>query len=220
MTCTTAEEIRLYRLEGVAMAEGNKADLEMICPARKKLVQEIPIVNKSGDNWNIRAFFQGSNAFSGPPSIQAKASQVTYYPLQFYPTYKGEQTAILSLNNTNTNQNFLYSLRGLGEEPLAEDTFVIQCTARQQVNKLLRIENNTESDEEYDIVSGLPNILSKPYVKVPAKKWVDYKLMFQPNCGGHYKESVSLISRTTGDRIWYMFDVSKGHFYFSSNILC
>jgi hypothetical protein len=208
MTCMSGEEIRIYRLDGIAMAEGNKADLEMICPARKKLHQEIPIINKSPDNWNIRAFFQGSTAFSGPATIVAKAMQTSFYPLEFHPTYKGEQTTILNLTNNSTNQNFLYTLKGFGEEPLAEETYSIQCTARQQVNKLLRIQNTTNSDEEYDIVSGLPNLLSKPYVKVPANKWIDYKLMFQPNSCNAYKESVSLISRTTGDRLWYMFDVS------------
>ncbi|RKP21262.1 hypothetical protein ROZALSC1DRAFT_20665 [Rozella allomycis CSF55] len=83
---------------------------------------------------------------------------------------------------------------------------LVDCLS-ENVIKLLRLDNSSDEDVEYDVITGLPNLLSPSSVKVPAKKIIDYKLVFQPNCSGTIKDCLSFISRKNRERIWYAFEL-------------
>jgi hypothetical protein len=52
--CTEVPDIRVFSIHGVAISEGSKAELEFNTHARQSVVQEIPIINKSEEDWTIK----------------------------------------------------------------------------------------------------------------------------------------------------------------------
>jgi len=47
----------------------------------------------------------------------------------FKPYWVSEVVGKLTLNNNTTNEVYEYDLKGIGEEPLAEDHIVLTCQA-------------------------------------------------------------------------------------------
>ena len=54
LICSETSDIRVFRVEGVSIAEGSRAELDLNVPARQRLTQDIPIINRSSKNGNIR----------------------------------------------------------------------------------------------------------------------------------------------------------------------
>ncbi len=56
---------------------------------------------------------------------------ISYLPLTFSPKWLCEAEAKLQLTNPITNDVFEYEIKGVSEEPLAEDHIIINCSARK-----------------------------------------------------------------------------------------
>lgn len=64
--------------------------------------------------------------------------------LTFRPTWVCSSTGMLTLNNKNTGEVYEYELKGIGEEPLAEDHIVLNCKARETSKHFFEIKNATD----------------------------------------------------------------------------
>ena len=53
------------------------------------------------------------------------------FVLTFKPTWVMQHTALLTLRNDSTKEEYEYELKVYGEEALAEDHRVINCSARE-----------------------------------------------------------------------------------------
>ena len=119
---------------------GLKAALEFVSAARQTVRQELPVVNGSEADWTVSAALKGDD-FHGPPSFKVGAKSTAYYPLDFTPQWVCEREGELVLTNTATGDKYVFTLKGTGEEPLAEAHHVLECQARQPQTLSLKVFN-------------------------------------------------------------------------------
>ena len=51
------------------------------------------------------------------------------------------------LRNESTKEEYEYELKGIGEEPLAEDHIVLTCKARETCTNIFEIKNTTDKQK-------------------------------------------------------------------------
>lgn len=87
--------------------------------------------------------------------VKKKASED--FILTFKPTWVMQHTALLTLRNDSTKEEYEYELKGFGEEPLAEDHRVLNCAARETQTTHFEIKNNGEKPLTYTVWTDLQN---------------------------------------------------------------
>ena len=203
-------DVRIYDIAGSCAAPGVKASLEFTTPARMPLRQELPIVNGSGSDWTISANLRGEG-FNGPPSVKIGAGSTGHYPLDFAPEWLCEKDGELTLSNMATGDKYVYTLKGIGEEPLAEGNVVIECAARQPMKVTFDIFNVLGSGEPtmLSVESDLLHVSGPSSIKVPARRKGDssgsaaeYTLTANPQLGGELRGSITFTA-SDGRYLWY-----------------
>ena len=97
-------------------------------PTRGSVTQEIPIVNNSSQEWKVIATLEQSKGgtFSlNRSQMLVKKSVTENFQLTFRPQWTCQCTGLLTLKNESTKEEYEYELKGVGEEPLAEDHIVL-----------------------------------------------------------------------------------------------
>ena len=79
-------------------------------PARGVVTQEIPIVNNSSQEWKVVASLeQKGNYFQlKPNSLNVKKKDKEDFTLSFKPTWVMQHTALLTLRNDSTKEEYEY----------------------------------------------------------------------------------------------------------------
>ncbi|NXO38375.1 CFA47 protein, partial [Locustella ochotensis] len=80
----SSSDIRVYEIECVVNAEQTDAQLEFLTPAFQAVTQEIPITNKSKEDWRFEAVLEG-HCFHGPLVLNVPVGETVQYPLTFKP---------------------------------------------------------------------------------------------------------------------------------------
>lgn len=62
---------------------------------------------------------------------------------------------MLVLTNKTTGEIYEYELKGIGEEPLAEDHIVLECKARETTKHIFKIPNNSDKLIDYTVMTDL-----------------------------------------------------------------
>ncbi|KAJ3113168.1 Cilia- and flagella-associated protein 47, partial [Phlyctochytrium bullatum] len=202
MIGTEVSDVRVFSVLGVAIAEGSKAELEFSIPVRQSLTQDIPIVNKTDEEWNIKATLQGQY-FNGPATLVVPAHSVTNYPITFKPQRPAEVDGVLTISNLHTAQKHVYHLKGTGQEPLPEERIEIRCSVRDKVKEILQVTNYTDADAEYDVVTDIPFSTFTPKVSVAAGQTEEHVLEITPRRSGIFKYLVTYINRADQSYIWF-----------------
>ncbi|KAI8618966.1 hypothetical protein BC830DRAFT_1106198 [Chytriomyces sp. MP71] len=203
LTGLDVPDVRVFKIHGVAISEGSKADLSLKTPARQPLTQDIPIINRTEEDWTISATIEGS-AFSGVPVTIAKSRQTSYYQLTFTPAKSGDYIGLLTLSNGQTYQKYIYSLRGCAQEPLPEDNREIKCVARETVSETFRVYNYTDWDAEYDVVTDLPNAKSESCISILANSYVDTVIEFRSIKVGSSVQIATFMNRIDQSYVWFI----------------
>ena len=206
-------DVRLYEVAGTASAPGIEAELVMSAPARHFVRQELPIVNRTDAEWTVTASLKG-RGFSGPPSARVPAGETGHYPLEFAPDWTGTYDGSLVLTNGTTGDRYSYSLKGTGEEPLAEGHLVLECTARTPKALPVRVFNATADGApcELRVDSDLLHATGPPTVAVPARGRgsgggeTTYELRVNAQMGGTIHGSVTFTA-ADGRFLWYTIEV-------------
>merc|ERR1711871_1232180 len=126
-------EVRAYDFYFTVKAPGKAKTLQFEAPARQVIVQEIPIVNNSNQDWSIGAKItgEGSRLFKGQKNMKVKAGDEGSYKLQYKADWVSESSAQLTLANSTTGEEYVFELHGTADEPFAEEHVRIECQARQ-----------------------------------------------------------------------------------------
>lgn len=61
------------------------------------------------------------------------------------------------MKNESTKEEYEYELKGIGEEPLAEDHIILNCKAREKNTHLFNIENKSDKPINYTVWTDLQN---------------------------------------------------------------
>jgi hypothetical protein len=91
-------------------------------------------VNNSSSEWKVSAELQQKGKFFEMNRYQmlVKKQDSMSFSLTFKPNWVMQHTAILTLKNESTKEEYEYELKGYGEEPLAEDHIILNCAAREK----------------------------------------------------------------------------------------
>ncbi len=207
LTCEEYSDYRIYLINGLARSEGLKADLEFIVPAKEMITQEIPIINNTEDDWNIRATLHGEH-FWAPFMLTAKAGNVTNFPIDFRPQRKCDITGQLILNNSTTNQKYLYNLKGIGLDPEPEEIMTIQCKAREKMSLSFKVENDLPIETTFDIVTDLPICNGKKKIIIRPGASELYTLDILPLHSGTSLKFIKFLNKRDDFYSWYSVKVS------------
>ncbi|KAJ3162294.1 Cilia- and flagella-associated protein 47 [Geranomyces michiganensis] len=205
LTCLDASDIRLYSINAVAISEGSRATLQFSAPARQTLLQDIPIVNRTDEDWAMKAQMQGSKQFTGPHTLTVQAHGTTNYTVSFAPQKAGETNAVLTLSNLQTAQKHVYTLRGIGLDPAPMGTRNLACRVRERITEKFNVHNATEHDIEYDVTTDLPFSAGASTIRVPANHTASYELVIHPRRSGSFERAVvTFTNPADGSYIWYL----------------
>ena len=137
-------DVRRFKVIFTIQPKPLKAILEMSVPARGQVTQNLPIVNNTQRDWNIKVLWQpepskNGNYFSIPSqygsSFPVKRNSIGNFPITFKPKWAHEAEAKLTMTNPLTLDHFEYQILGHGEQPLAEEHIEIRCQAKEIVKK-------------------------------------------------------------------------------------
>lgn len=93
-----------------------------------------------------------------PPTTKVvKKGMTENFSLTFKPLWVCEVTGTLTLKNESTKEEYEYELKGIGEEPLAEDHIVLSCKARETCTHTFEIKNPSEKAVTYTVWTDLQN---------------------------------------------------------------
>jgi hypothetical protein len=205
-------DIRIIEIIMTAIPQMIKAQLEFVVPARGAVTQEIPIVNNSERDWLVKAnLTKTSKDKNGAFGINAQEMQVkrkttNNFMLTFKPFWTCEIDEKLVLNNATTNEIYEYDLKGIGEEPLAEDHIILNCQARETTLHSFEIKNASEKVQNYRVETDLNNVTGAEAFKAKPKETVKYNLSITPILGGVYTGSITFYD-DDGRFIWYTVEV-------------
>ena len=68
-----------------------------------------------------------------------------------------QTSGLLTLKNESTKEEYEYELKGVGEEPLAEDHIVLNCKARETTHHSFDIRNPSDKPQTYTVWTDLQN---------------------------------------------------------------
>lgn len=187
-------DIRLYEYKLTAIPQKIKAQLEFRVPARLQCSQKIPIQNNSSQEWKVSAQLDqkgGTYFWLNKRDLVVKKKDQEEFLLTFKPSWVMQHSALLTLRNDSTKEEYEYELKGYGEEPLAEDHRVLNCAARETKTTYFDIKNTTEKQLTYTVWTDLQNAVGQKEFIVKPKSVTQYKLEITPLLGGVYTASIT-----------------------------
>jgi hypothetical protein len=113
----------------------------------------------------IGCFFLGQ----GRNQLLVKKGVTDNFVLNFKPTWVGVTTGLLTLKNESTKEEYEYELKGIGEEPLAEDHIVLNCKARETTNHPFKITNTYDKPLTYTVWTDLQNAVGPKEFTIKAR---------------------------------------------------
>lgn len=84
-----------------------------------------------------------------------KKDHTELFQLKFYPLWVLEISGTLTLKNESTKEEYEYELKGIGEEPLAEDHIILNCKAREKNTHVFNMENKGDKPITYTVWTDL-----------------------------------------------------------------
>ncbi|GAB0178375.1 cilia- and flagella-associated protein 47 [Grus japonensis] len=186
-------DVRVYEIECVVNTDHAEAELEFLTPAYQAVIQDIPISNMSSQNWKLEAILEGQG-FYGPPLINVGLGETALYPLMFKPIAECITTGRLILRNDTAGTENIFSLKGIGKKPLAQDHIVIDCQVRKVTRKILWVPNYTKSKLTYKVSSDLSMVGGAPVITVEPHDTVAYTLSVSPWRRGIFQGVISFVA--------------------------
>lgn len=124
-------------------------------------------------------------------SMLVKKNVTDFFQLTFKPTWVCQTTGLLTLKNESTKEEYEYELKGIGEEPLAEDHIIMPCKARETTHHTFEIKNNTDKAQTYTVWTDLQNAIGTKEFTVKSRSSYNYELAITPLLGGVYTASIT-----------------------------
>lgn len=124
-------------------------------------------------------------------NLHVKKNAVDNFSLSFKPKWVMESKATLTLKNESTKEEYEYELKGIGEEPLAEDHVVLNCECRTTTKHQFAIKNDDNKVKKYTVWTDLQNAVGKKEIEVKPKETFMYDLEITPLLGGTYMASIT-----------------------------
>ncbi len=141
------KDIRVYHIEATVLEENIAKTLEFVAAARQAVTQDIPIVNNTEFEWSLTAKLTGSEFFKGQRLVTVPPRTVGMYSVVFKPDWVCDALGEVTLEHSpakhggTTPPPMVFTLKGIGLEPLSEEHVVITCAARDTVTRTFTVRN-------------------------------------------------------------------------------
>ncbi|XP_042644204.1 cilia- and flagella-associated protein 47 [Tyto alba] len=189
----SSHDVRVYEIECVVNTDHVEAELEFLTPAYQAVIQDIPINNMSSQDCKLEAILEGQG-FYGPPQINVGLGETALYPLMFKPIAECITMGRLILRNDTAGTENIFSLKGIGMKPLAQDCIVIDCQVRKVTRKILWVPNYTKNKLTYKVSSDLSMVGGAPVITVDPDDTVAYTLSVSPWTRGIFQGVISFVA--------------------------
>ncbi|KAJ1117902.1 hypothetical protein NDU88_006098 [Pleurodeles waltl] len=185
-------DVRVYTIECLVNAGSAEVELEFLTPAHQPVIQDIPICNMTQVDWKLNAVLEG-DGFYGPPVMYVKAGETSEYSLMFKPITKSVYMGRLVLRNETDGTEHIFSLKGVGQNPVALDHIVINCKVKEVTQKVLMVPNYTNSMLTYKVASDLPMVSGPESLTVKPGLYASYEIMVSPWKRGTFAGVISFV---------------------------
>eukprot|EP00755_Sulcionema_specki_P010722 Sspe_Gene.7078::Locus_2392_Transcript_2_2_Confidence_0.625_Length_8917::g.7078::m.7078 len=203
---TSHYDVRVIEMEGKSRSPGMRGELDFACTARQVITQEIPITNRSNKDWTIHAALTGEY-FTGPREVHVKAGKTKIYPLTFSPSWVCEVQGTLVLRNNESLEKTTYTLRGKVDEPLAENTIQVECSARSTEVITISVPNISHDEITYDVETDIAFARGDPTFTVPKIEVGKYRLTLNPTLSGKTTGSITFTAPNK-HYVWYIIQIN------------
>lgn len=207
LTCLDASDVRVFQIQGIARSQGLVAELEFLTTARQAIIQELPIINKSDEDWLIKSHLSGAAGFTCPLTFVAKAKSKSAFPVKLDSAVSCKLRAVLILNNTRTNQRFTYQIVGHVQDPLPEGTLSIETSVKSHYKQKLLVHNHHVKDALFHVVTDIACAHGDSEILIPANETVTYELDLCPKQSGNISNTIRFVNQLDNSFCWYQFDV-------------
>lgn len=206
---TKGTDIRCIEVTASIKPKPTKLILEMSTQARQSVSQSIPIINTSTKDWQVKVTFtQDSELFTAGKDFTVKRGTTYNYNITFAPEWVSETNARLLLEVVQTNEVHEFFIKGVAEEPCAEDNIVVESRVKQTSHHLIPVPNLKDSAVTYRVESDLLHAVGDSVIIVPAKTVGKYDLVMHPLQSGAYTGSITFYD-PAGRFYWYTVDVKS-----------
>lgn len=203
-------DIRVYEFALHVKPKRTVVTLEMSAHARQEIKQEIPIVNNSSRDWLCKVHFtQDGNEFSVSKDFTIRKESTNYCVVTFKPAWVCDVKGKLTLEIPQTGEAHELNLRGIGEEPRAEDHIVISCKVKEASHHSIPVPNPSDTPVTYRVESDLLNASGDATITVPARSTGKYEFTMFPNQSGSYTGSITFFNPQQ-HFYWYTIEVNSG----------
>ncbi|CAH8662171.1 unnamed protein product [Schistosoma bovis] len=166
------DDIRLYRIECVALPGNEKMVLTFTSPLNHPITQPIPIVNKTAYDWELSSQFIGNPIwFTGPSIINVPSNTTVQYSITYLPRREAESQTKLVLRNITDGSQLEYHLNGIVLKPLSLGKINLEftintCDINDEICKVskqshlqtftLKVPNSTSIMQCFRLQTNLP----------------------------------------------------------------
>ena len=202
-------DIRVYEFVITISPKVFKAIIEFTTPVKIPLEQGIPVTNPTEQEviFGIKKE-DGTNGdyFQVPFSLKVRGLTTESLPVCFNPSWKGEASSMIKLINPATSEEFHYTLKGVGEEPLSENHYQVFCDVGESKQLPLIIENTDHYHKDYTVTIDAYGITGPSKIRVDPGTKATYTATVKPVLGGIYAGCITFTDQNR-HFIWYSCEI-------------
>ncbi|XP_025790294.1 cilia- and flagella-associated protein 47 [Puma concolor] len=187
---TSRYDVRVYCIEGIVNREEPEARFEFETPAFEAHTQNIPVNNKTKNEWKCQVTIEGE-WFYGPSVLYVGAGETVQYPLTFRPILECEIMGRLIVQNEADGMEYVFDIKGIGKRPLALEHIIINCQVGEMTNKPIMVPNHTKTIQTFKVSSDLPMVWGNPVITIEPDSTIPYILHVMPWKRGIFKGAIS-----------------------------
>ncbi|CAH8871783.1 unnamed protein product [Trichobilharzia szidati] len=166
------DDIRLYRIECVALPDNEKIVLTFTSPLNHPITQPLPIVNRTAYDWELIAKFTGYPVwFTGPSTVSIPSNTTMQYPITYLPRREAESHTKLVLQNITDGSQLEYHLNGNVLKPMSLGKINLEftinaCDISDGICKItkqthlqtftVKVPNSTSVKQSFQLQTNLP----------------------------------------------------------------
>jgi hypothetical protein len=205
----SANDIRVFSLKALGLPATRELSLDFATVAGKAVKQEIPLQNPSAETWTYKVTIAGDSSFTVPPRLSVKPNSTGFLPITLTPAKMGQVTATMTVTNMNKESNVVYNLSANVDEPPAEQTFIVQCQARQKKTFSFPVRSNIIKSGKVLVTTTVPVISCYPEVEfVNGECRPDFSYTVYAQRSGVAAGTIHFTDPLTKNFVWYVLEVS------------
>eukprot|EP00981_Chlorochromonas_danica_P012362 scaffold4845_cov159-Ochromonas_danica.AAC.14 len=202
-------DIRCLEVNVTSKLADAKFQIDFVGPARKTINQEIPVTNDTDKEWRLSIITSGSGHFSAPKQLIVPPFNREVLVIGFYSVVPGTFEGRVLFKNVENGDTFEYALKGISEDPLAEDHLVFQCAAREKASFTVQLPKIGElcskglSRLTFEVETDLPYVNCADIIEV-GSEGASFPVHVMCPLGGSISGMISFRDRKdTQAAVWY-----------------